>query len=127
MSTMNFNPCVECGACCALYRASFYWAEVDDFTPDGVPTALTRKLTPFRSCMLSTEADGLRCIALAGIIGKKVSCSIYENRSSVCRDFPPSWENGERNERCDAARAVFQLKPLTPSQWDSPGRFPKAA
>ena len=24
------NPCIECGACCAYYRASFYWAEADE-------------------------------------------------------------------------------------------------
>jgi len=27
MSVVSFNPCIDCGACCALFRASFYWAD----------------------------------------------------------------------------------------------------
>ncbi|HDN1328034.1 YkgJ family cysteine cluster protein, partial [Escherichia coli] len=23
----NLNPCMTCGACCAFFRVSFYWAE----------------------------------------------------------------------------------------------------
>ncbi|EFG2122847.1 YkgJ family cysteine cluster protein, partial [Escherichia coli] len=23
----NPNPCMTCGACCAFFRVSFYWAE----------------------------------------------------------------------------------------------------
>ncbi|HBP8873638.1 TPA: YkgJ family cysteine cluster protein, partial [Escherichia coli] len=26
----NPNPCMRCGACCAFFRVSFYWAEADD-------------------------------------------------------------------------------------------------
>ena len=26
----SLNPCVTCGACCAHFRVSFYWAEADD-------------------------------------------------------------------------------------------------
>ncbi|EKJ0223351.1 YkgJ family cysteine cluster protein, partial [Escherichia coli] len=26
----NPNPCMACGACCAFFRVSFYWAKVDD-------------------------------------------------------------------------------------------------
>ncbi|EEX7666747.1 YkgJ family cysteine cluster protein, partial [Escherichia coli] len=25
----NPNPCMTCGACCAFFRVSFYWAEAD--------------------------------------------------------------------------------------------------
>ncbi|WP_142908916.1 CxxCxxCC domain-containing protein, partial [Klebsiella pneumoniae] len=25
----NLNPCMTCGACCAFFRVSFYWAEAD--------------------------------------------------------------------------------------------------
>lgn len=123
----NYNPCLTCGACCALYRASFYWTEADDATPNGVPVSMTRQLTPFRRCMLTTEPGTMRCIALTGIIGARVACAIYERRSSVCRDFVPAWENGEPNERCDSARALFNLQPLTPFDRNSPNLFPKAA
>ncbi|MBB8903342.1 YkgJ family cysteine cluster protein, partial [Escherichia coli] len=23
----DLNPCITCGACCAFFRVSFYWAE----------------------------------------------------------------------------------------------------
>jgi hypothetical protein len=32
---MSDNPCVSCGACCAHFRVSFYWAEADD-APGGI-------------------------------------------------------------------------------------------
>jgi len=121
------NPCLTCGACCALYRASFYWAEADDVTENGVPVELTRQLTPFRRCMLTVGVDKKRCIALQGIIGAGVACGIYEKRASVCRDFAAAWDHGVPNPRCDAARAVFNLPPLTPAEWDAPDNFPKAA
>lgn len=127
MGNDNFNPCLACGACCILYRASFYWAEADDVTENGVPVEMTRQLTPFRRCMLTTEPGGNRCVALMGIVGGGVSCSIYPQRSSVCREFPASWANGEPNERCDAARIMAGLPPILPHEWDSPGDYPKAA
>lgn len=127
MSPKSFNPCLSCGACCTLYRVSFYWAEAGDVLENGVPVEMTWQLTPFRRCMRTTTPDSNRCIALMGIVGGKVACSIYERRSSVCREFPPSWENGQPNERCDAARAHYKLIPVAPYEWDAPGNFPKAA
>ncbi|MBU0481418.1 MAG: YkgJ family cysteine cluster protein [Proteobacteria bacterium] len=127
MGREGFNPCLDCGACCAMYRASFYWAEADDVSENGVPVEMTRQLTPFRRCMLTTEPGGDRCVALLGVIGRRVSCSIYERRSSVCRDFPASWVNGVCNDRCDRARATINLPPILPHEWDSPGNYPKAA
>lgn len=120
------NPCLTCGACCAYYRASFYWAEADDETPGGVPVALTRKLNDFRRVMIGSEGSSPRCIALEGTIGEQVCCTIYERRSSVCREFEPSWINGKPNERCDAARIAWGLAPLEPDSWDFPN-MPRAA
>lgn len=127
MQSTKTNPCIECGACCALYRASFYWGESDLCTPNGVPSELLEKLNDFRFCMQGTQGSRPRCIALMGIIGKKVSCSIYERRASVCREFEPSWQEGAPNEQCDKARALWGLPPLIPEIWRSPGNFPKAA
>ena len=127
MEDTNINPCIECGACCAFYRASFYWAESDLVTPDGVPSELLEKLNDFRFCMKGTQGSRPRCIALMGIIGKKVRCAIYERRASVCREFEPSWKEGIPNEDCDKARARWGLPPLAPEIWRSPGNFPKAA
>lgn len=123
------NPCLECGACCAFFRASFYWGESDAVQKNGVPVDLTEKLSNFRLTMKGTNQKNPWCIALKGIIGKSTSCSIHPQRSSTCRDFTPSWENGEPNERCDQARAAWQLAPLTPYSWTprTPERLPRAA
>lgn len=121
------NPCIECGACCAYFRASFYWGESDLVKPDGVPSELTYKLNDFRMVMKGTNCEHPRCVALMGFIGKRVHCRIYENRASICRDFQPSWLDGVHNERCDRARARWNLPPLTPEIWISPRNFPKAA
>ncbi len=40
----EINPCMTCGACCAYFRVSFYWAEADD-AGGLVPSALTEPLT----------------------------------------------------------------------------------
>lgn len=114
------NPCLHCGACCAHFRASFYWAEGDDATPDGVPVELTAKLTPHLRVMNGTDQPRPRCVALLGDIGQAVRCTIHPRRSSVCREFVPSWEDGQHNPRCDAARARWNLPPLTPEDWLDP-------
>jgi hypothetical protein len=121
------NPCLDCGACCAFFRASFYWTESDLATPGGVPAELTEKLNDFRLVMLGSNGPAPRCIALQGGIGEKVSCAIYERRASVCRDFQPAWLNGEPNERCDRARSRWGLAPLTPETWHLPDDCPQAA
>lgn len=109
------SPCITCGACCAFYRASFYWAETDA-GGGTVPAALTEKLNDFRAVMLGSQPPKPRCIALKGTIGQSVGCSIYELRASVCRDFAVSWENGVHNPRCDKARIAWGLEPLQTRQ-----------
>ena len=106
------NPCITCGACCAYYRASFYWSEADGSTGGTVPVELTEKLNDFRRVMCGTNQKNPRCVALLGEIGTSVGCSIYELRSSICRDFDVSWLNGVHNERCDRARQAWGLEPL---------------
>lgn len=123
----TLQPCLQCGACCAHFRVSFYWAETDEITPDGVPFLLTDELLPWRRVMLGTNQPQPRCLALKGDIGNDVNCSIHLRRSSPCRDFQASWEVGIHNPRCDEARAAWGLSPLTPSSWHHPDNFPKAA
>jgi hypothetical protein len=103
--------------------------EGNDETEGGVPVELTEDMGPFRRVMKGTTESRprSRCIALAGEIGKSVFCSIYEHRSSVCREFAPSWLDGKPNERCDQARMAWGLLPLTPDSWMFPGEFPTAA
>ena len=106
----EINPCMTCGACCAYFRVSFYWAEADD-AGGLVPSALTEPLTPFLRCMSGTNQRQSRCAALSGDIGDAVHCTIYENRPSPCREFAMSGEDGA-GKRClqPGARA---LRPAT--------------
>jgi Fe-S-cluster containining protein len=76
--------CQQCGACCATYRVSFYWAEADDAPGGTVPVALTQPISPHMRCMQGTYAKQPRCVALQGEIGQHVACGIYEQRSSTC-------------------------------------------
>lgn len=123
----NQNLCLSCGACCAFYRASFYWAEADDAFGGTVPVSMTVKLNEFRRVMKGTNQKGPRCVALHGTIGLRVHCTIHELRPTVCREFEVSWNNGIPNERCDKARIAWGLLPLTPDSWKSPYNYPKAA
>lgn len=95
-----------------MYRVSFYFGEA--MGPDGVPDDLVVPIGPFRVAMLGTEKAPRRCIALQGTIGECVSCSIHDRRSSPCREFPVSWQDGVHNPDCDRARAAFGLPPVTP-------------
>jgi Fe-S-cluster containining protein len=71
--------------------------------------------------MAGTNKTHPRCIALNGIIGHAVSCSIYENRSSTCRAFTASYSDGEYHEDCAKARARYGLPELTPEDYrDNP-------
>lgn len=124
---MVINPCLSCGACCALFRASFYWAETSEYTPGGVPAEHTVKVNDFFVAMKGSEKNPPRCNCLIGEIGSRVYCEIYENRSSICRDFKPAWEKEEPSAGCDQARIAWGLSPLTPESWLIPGDFPKAA
>lgn len=117
-----YNPCLTCGACCACFRVSFYWAESDLAIPDGVPHHLAEHLQSHYLAMKGTGSRTPRCIALLGTIGKGVHCAIYLKRASVCRNFAPSWENGTVNEWCDKARLIWGLQPLDPTCWTRPDK-----
>ena len=108
------NPCLECGACCAFFRISFYWSEADPAAGGLTPPELTTKLTPQRTVMRGTERTPPRCVALEGEIGSCVRCTIHPLRPSPCREFETSWADGVRHERCDRARAAHGLPPLEP-------------
>jgi Fe-S-cluster containining protein len=108
------NPCLSCGACCAHYRVSFYWAEADDVTWGGVPVELTERLSGVRLVMKGTNQSNPRCSALIGELGRRVDCAIYPNRPQVCRNLPMSWSAGQADEKCDKARIAIGLAPLEP-------------
>src|SRR5687768_10522213 len=114
------NPCVSCGACCAHFRVQFYWREANPGDSENpVPAHLFEELTPQHRCMKGTGAKHHpKCHGLRGRIGKDASCSIYELRPTPCRAFKASYVDGERNPRCDDARAAHGLRPLRLADWE---------
>jgi Fe-S-cluster containining protein len=97
------NPCLQCGACCATFRVSFYWS---DATVWGLPESLTERVNPWLSCMAGTNQPAPRCRALEGVVGKEVTCVVYSQRPSPCREVQPG------DEKCSKARVAHGLAPL---------------
>jgi uncharacterized protein len=93
--------------------------EADD-AGGTVPVGMTEDYGAFRRAMIGTNRPNPRCIALEGEIGVGVGCSIYERRSSVCREFHVAWEAGEPNDKCDRARIAWGLPPLPAPTGHSP-------
>jgi len=79
----------------------------------GVPAALTVPVLPQLVRMRGTDAAPPRCVALAGVIGEGVRCTIYADRPSPCRDFAPYAALGLGEDACDRARARHGLPPLS--------------
>lgn len=105
---VDASDCIICGACCASFRVSFYWGETDLLQVDGVPETFTEKLNHHRVAMRGTNQKNPRCHCLQGELNDLVSCSIYENRPTPCREFMP----GE--PRCHEARqkhGIFKIEP----------------
>lgn len=101
------NPCLTCGACCANFRVSFYWAEADPFLGGAVPVELTERISATRVAMQGTNGADPRCVALEGNVGCGVACRIYDQRPSPCREF----EVG--SEACLRARRAKGLPDFT--------------
>jgi hypothetical protein len=88
------------------YRVSFYQGEMDSQPGGYVPSDMAVSLTPFRACMKGTEKAPGRCIAL----GEDSLCSIYDNRPSVCREFPALMEDGSQNPECIRLQAMYGIR-----------------
>lgn len=98
--------CQQCGACCASFRVSFYWAEAESTQgpgTHGVPAALTETISPHLLCMQGTNARQPRCSALQGQVGGSIGCTIYAQRPSPCREVMPG------DAQCLKARARHGL------------------
>ncbi|PHV11707.1 YkgJ family cysteine cluster protein [Chitinimonas sp. BJB300] len=105
--TPDAHPCLNCGACCAAFRVSFYWAEA---SMRSLPDAMTEKVNDWHLCMAGSWARQPRCVALEGEVGKATRCSVYDARPSPCREVQPG------DSQCTAARNKHQLPPLILSQ-----------
>ncbi len=115
MKSDNSNPCLSCGACCALYRVTFLSSNRNPSQHENIPPQMLIKAPSGCTAMKGTYSAHPRCAALEGIIGISVKCLIYFKRPPPCRDFKISWEDGIENERCDNARDFWKLSPLTSS------------
>ena len=123
--TTSAQDCQRCGACCAWFRVSFYWAEADDAAGGSVPVALTRPVGPLHRCMAGTQTRPVRCVALQGNVGRAVACGIYAQRSSTCRSVVPG------DGQCLKARAAHGLESgrgdITSAGLASSGHAPAAS
>lgn len=106
------NPCLTCGACCASFRVSLYWAETDPVSGVGVPPELVEQVSPFLCAMIGTNSAQPRCVALQGVVGNQVSCLIYNFRPTACREFAISGQNNQSYDLCEQARKNWGLRPL---------------
>lgn len=95
------DACLTCGACCAYFRVSFYWVE-----GEILPQNHVESINAVYSCMVGTNQKNPRCIALTGVVGQQVSCSVYASRSSSCKEVQIA------DEQCNKARKAHQLIPL---------------
>ena len=98
------NVCIKCGACCAAYRVSFYWAEVET---TGLDETLTEQLNAWYSCMRGTNSTNPHCIALQGQVGEQVTCAVEAQRLSPCREVQVG------DDKCRQARAKYAFSELT--------------
>jgi Fe-S-cluster containining protein len=112
------HPCQKCGACCSSFQVSFRSAEILEHSYN-VPGEYTVSISKDLFALRFENPGKPRCLALQGKIGHSVSCKIYENRPSPCRNFKASFEDGTKNNRCDQARARMGLPELTLEDWNS--------
>jgi Fe-S-cluster containining protein len=85
---------------------SFYWGETDAAPQGNVPAALTIPISPHYVAMRGSTSKPCRCIALAGQVGESVSCEIYANRSSTCKEVM------EGDEQCNKARMAHGMEKI---------------
>lgn len=108
--------CTTCGACCASFRVSFYWAEAADAPGGTVPVELTEPVSLHIRCMRGTNGRSPYCVALRGTVGEQVECAIYPLRSSTCREFDAWLADGSPDPRCQEARRRRGLPPVEPRE-----------
>jgi hypothetical protein len=110
---MPINPCQRCGACCAIYPVRFSSCETDNYPGGRVPIGHTIEVGPTRSAMRGTECSPRRCVALQGVVGESVLCTIYANRPTACQWFMAAWDHGGSNSQCNRARGYYGLTPFS--------------
>ena len=111
--------CLTCGLCCAFHlvitRNQSVVTEPEMRWDLVTANAQGRELIV--DSVIRRRADS-SCVFLAGRLQESVSCSNYEQRPRVCREF----EAG--SDKCHALRRLYGLaQPLTPEQIDAAGHY----
>lgn len=109
MPDNDYNPCLNCGACCSNFRVSFYHGELEGSINGFVPLHYTEKLNPHFAVMIGTNSKKPHCVALEGNVGEKISCKIYANRPTPCREWQVWDENGIPNPKCQELRTKYNI------------------
>lgn len=117
MNALSKVSCTECGACCAAFRVSFHRSELAAENGAGVPPDYAVHEIRNTMRMKGTDDSPPRCIALRGEVGVAVSCSIYQDRPSPCREFGALAEVGIYERACNRARAMHGLPPVPVEDW----------
>ncbi|AMC37069.1 hypothetical protein VN23_11860 [Janthinobacterium sp. B9-8] len=78
-----------------------------------MPARLTIPIHSIYVAMRGTDRHPSHCIALAGKVGEQVSCGIYSQRSSSCKEVMAG------DEQCNKARRAYNLGPII----DRPSRI----
>jgi len=98
--------CMTCGACCAAFVVvDAEDREIPDKKLWVVGSADDSKCEPGGRYIRRRESD-FACAGLDGVVGKKVSCEIYDDRPSMCSKF----EAG--SDRCHAVRRAYGIEPF---------------
>jgi Fe-S-cluster containining protein len=109
--TEAIHPCLKCGVCCTNYRVEFSIYELQSMggtVPDELAHEVPGKGN--RARMNGTAQHPVRCVALGDLGNDCVGCTIYEQRSRPCRDFPFA------SYGCHDTRAKFDLPALTEAE-----------
>ena len=120
MSRADVPPCVECGACCAGEPGSLPgepYVSLSTRDVKRLPGHPRRNLLVIGThrrlpitCEDWTDYDlrtkrnkqGLTvCVGLSGEVGKRVSCSLYAVRPTVCRSFEPGSKECHEARKCE--------------------------
>lgn len=90
--------CQTCGACCQsppeLDQAIYVRVSQAELVhlQNKAPQHVVALKKPSYGASGALKMCGGQCSALLGQVGEKVSCSIYEDRPSVCKQFEPESE-----------------------------------
>ena len=112
--TIDASTCRSCGACCVAPASDPTYVAVDKADVARLPKQFVKLHVVSGAISTSTRsytsgpldgADVCSCVALAGNVGGRVSCSVYEKRPNVCRSFAPG------GSACiESRRQVFDLE-----------------